>query len=257
MNTVGGVMFIHNGEEFDYCFRECIASLKACCDQVVILDAGSTDGSQVVCKSFEDYKTKVICLPEEAWHAQQGREKLAYFQNEAKKHLDTTYQLLVQGDEVLHERSFQYVRDAVNTGLPAFMCSRYNLWFDPWHQLNVEQERKPCSSEVIRLAKVEYDSVNDGENIDCPRVCFDLMDKIEIFHLGYVRKPDVMKRKVIHMLEKVFLTPHDARLDKSDVFDPWEYFRRDDVINIQEPLPRFVQAWVQERYPSGSLLSSQ
>lgn len=247
-------MFVRNGNEFDYSYRECIESLKACCDQVVVLDAGSTDGSNVVCRSFEDYKTKVICLPEEAWHAQQGKEKLAYFQNEAKKHLDTDYQFLVQGDEVVHERSFGAIRDAISSGLPAFMCRRYNLWMDPWHQLNVEQNRLPCSTEVIRLAKVEFNSIGDGESYDCPNVCFDLTDQIEIFHMGFVRKSDVMKRKVIMMQEEVFLTPHDPKLDKSDLYDPFDYFTREDVIPIKGPLPRFIQKWVDERFPNGSIL---
>lgn len=254
MKTVGGTMFIYKGEIFDYSYRECIASLQACCDQVVILAIESEDGSHIVCKNMADYKTKVIIYDESAWHAQQGREKLAYFQNEAKKFLDTDYNLLVQADECVHERSFGAVRDAVNSGLPSFMCTRYNLWFDSFHMLNVEQSRKPCSSEVIRLAHVKYDSVNDGENIDCPQVCFDLMDKIEIFHLGYIRKPDVMKRKVTHMLLDVFKTSYDPKLDLSDVYDPWAYFDRGDVIPINGPLPKFVQKWADERYPNGSIL---
>lgn len=254
MNTVGGIMFIYKGDIYDYSYRECIASLKACCDQVVVLAIESEDGSHVVCKNLEDYKTKVVVYPESAWHEQHGREKLAYFQNEAKKYLNTTYQFLVQADEVVHERSFGAIRDAVSTGLPAFMCTRYNLWFDPFHQLDVPQDRKPCSSEVIRLAKVEYNSVNDGENIDCGNVCFDLMDKIEIFHMGFVRKPDIMKRKVTMMLLDVFKTSYDPKLDLSDVFDPWAYFDRGDVVPINGPLPKYIQKWADERYPNGSIL---
>jgi len=253
--TLGAVMFVYNGDQFDYCYRETIECMKSFADQVVVLAIESPDGCHVVCKQYEDYRTKVVVYPESAWHEQQGREKLAHFQNEAKRFLQTDYYMCIQADEILHERSFSAVRDAISTGLPAFMCTRHNLWFDPWHQLNVPQERKPCSDQVIRLAKLEFNSTGDGESFDCPFVTFDLVPYIEIFHMGYVRRPDIMKHKVIHMLEQVFLTPHDARLDKSDVFDPFEYFDKNDVKPITGPLPRFVDRWVTERYPAGSLLS--
>jgi hypothetical protein len=254
IKTLGACMFIYNGDKFDYSYRECIENMKSFADQVVVLAIESEDGCHVVCQKYADYKCKVIVYPESAWHAQQGREKLAYFQNEAKKYLETDYYMVIQGDECLHERSFGAVRDAVNSGLPAFMCTRYNLWFDSYHMLNVPQEQKPCSSEVIRLAHLKYDSVNDGENIDCPSVCFDLTDKIELFHIGFIRKPELMKPKIAHMLLEVFKTSYDPKLDLSDVFDPWAYFDRGDVVPINGPLPRFIQKWADERYPNGSIL---
>lgn len=252
--TLGAAMFIYNGDRFDYNYRETIANMQAFADQVVVVAIESEDGSHVVCKNMEDYKTKVIVLSESDWIAQQGREKLAYFQNVAKSYLETDMYMIIQADEILHERSFGAVRDAVNSGLPAFMCKRYNLWFDSEHMLNVDQSRKPCSTEVIRLADIRFDSTGDGESLDCPNVCFDLTNEIELFHMGYVRKPDIMKSKVIHMLEEVFLTPHDAKLDKSDVFEPFDYFNREDVIPILGPLPMHIQEWAKERYPNGSIL---
>jgi hypothetical protein len=254
MRTLGAAAFLYNGDKFDYCYRETIENMKSFADEVVIVAIESEDGSHVVCKQYEDYKCRVIVLPESDWFAQQGREKLAYFQNIAKNYLKTDYYCLIQMDEILHERSFGALRDAVNSGLPSFMCTRYNLWFDAFNMLSVDQSRKPCSTEVIRLAHVKYDSVNDGENIDCPNVCFDLTDKIEIFHVGYIRKPDIMKSKVRHMLLDVFKTSYDPKLDLSDVFDPWAYFDRGDVVPINGPLPRFIQKWADERYPNGSIL---
>lgn len=249
MKTLGAVMFVHNGDEFDYNYRETIACMKAFADQVVILDAGSTDGTAAECLKYEDYMTKVILKTEDEWRVQTGREKLAYFQNEAKKALDTDYYMCIQADEILHESSFGFVREAISLELPAFMCTRFNLWLDAYHYLDVPQDRKPCSTEVIRLALTEFNSVNDGESFDCPQVCFDYLDKIRIYHMGFVRKPDVMKKKVISIQEDVFLTPHDARLDESNVFDHFRYFEKSDVKPIIDPLPKFVQAWAQERWP--------
>lgn len=249
MKTLGSIAFIHNGIEFDYNFEQTIHNMQAFADQVVVLDAGSTDGTAEVCKRYEDYKTKVICLPLADWEAQTGKEKLAYFQNKAKEYLDTDYYLCMQMDEILHESSFRAVREAIQWGYEAFMCKRLNLWFDAYTILNVEQGRKPCSTEVIRLAKVKYDSVGDGESIDCPEVNFGLIDAIRIYHLGFVREMAVMKEKVIHMQEKVFVTPHDSRLDEDVQFNPDRYFNREkDSIPLFEPLPRHIQKWAEERW---------
>lgn len=251
--TIGAVMFIHNGIEFDYNFLETIECMKAFADQVVILDAGSTDGTADLCARQVDYKTRMVGRTTEEWLAQKGKEKLAYFQNEAKKYLDTDYYMVVQADEIVHEQSFPIIREAIGYGQEAYMCRRLNLWFDPWHELSVPLNRMPCSPEVIRIAKLEYDSTGDGENIDCGDVCMEFIPDIRIYHLGFVRRREVMKAKIVHIQEEVFQTPHDARLDEDELFNPARYFSPTDVKPITEPLPKFIQAWAHERYPYGSI----
>lgn len=243
-------MFVHNGIELDYNFKETIVNMKSFADQVVVLDAGSTDGTAEVCKDYADEKTKVVCLSNQEWNAQQGKEKLAHFQNEALKYLDTDYYMVIQADEILHEDSFPYLQVAMHQGVDAYMCHRANLWFNPWLELTVSQNRMPCSPQVIRLAKTEFKSTGDGESIDCPRVSIDFVNFIRIYHMGFVRDPEIMKRKVIYMQEKVFLTPHDARLDEDEKFNPHRYFDISvDVAPIPEELPKAIELWASVRYP--------
>jgi hypothetical protein len=250
MKTLGAVMFIHNGDEFDYNYRETIACMKAFADQVVVLDAGSTDGTAEVCASLADSKTKVACIPTEDWEAQKGRTKLSHFQNIAKDLLTTDYYFLLQADEVLHEKSFPSVRSAIASGHHAFVVSRINLWFDPRHQLNVPQDRKPCSTEVVRLAKTKYSSIDDGESISAPSASSRWLRDIRIYHMGFVREPSKMKQKCIHIQKSVFGMDYDKRLDESDMFIPDRYFNRErDAVPIRENLPVFIQKWASERYP--------
>ena len=248
--TLGAVMFVHNGETLDYNYRETIENMKSFADHVVVLDAGSTDGTAEICKQYEDEKTKVVCLTTAEWEAQRGKEKLAYFQNVAKGYLDTDYYAVIQADEVLHEDSFPYLRAAMAIGVEAYMCHRANLWFNPWLELTVPQDRKPCSSQVIRLAKLQYDSTGDGESIDCHLVSMDFVKFIRIYHMGFVRDPEIMKKKVIYIQEKVFETPHDRRLDEDEKFNPHRYFDIErDVKPIPEELPESIQKWAEARYP--------
>lgn len=246
MISLGGTIFTYNCESQDYSFLEAIDCLRALCDQVIVVDAGSTDKTTDELKKIDRGNCRVIYLDGSEWKAQQGREKLNYFTNKAIEQLDTEYQINLQADECIYESSFPYIREAIETGQEGFLNRRWNFWKDPYHILNVPQNRKPCSTEIIRLTKTQYRSVGDAESIDC-QASYDFISKIEMAHLGYVRKRDVMKRKVIHMLEEVFLTPHDKRLDVADEFRPMDYFSEEDLISAPKPLPIFVRHWAEER----------
>lgn len=262
--TLGGTIFGYNVISQDYSYEAAIKSLKDACDTVVILDAGSTDGSQGELTKFTDHKCKVILLDGVEWADQKGREKLAYFTNRAMAYLPPSrwsiagkdnpdavdFWFNLQMDEVLHEDSIPFIRQAMETGAEGFLTRRHNLWRDPYHQLNVVQSRKPCSTEIIRLTKPGHLSVGDAESVECQPYNLDFLDKIEIYHMGYVRDPVVMKAKAIHMQEEVFqMDQHDKRLDLSDKFEWDSYFNETDIIPIRKPLPKYVQKWASDRYP--------
>ena len=91
--TLGGIQFIRNGLQYDYCFIEAIESLCQCCDKVVVVDAGSDDGTDEVLRVMESMhrNLRVIYMMAQDWNIQKGKEKLAHFQNAASKQLDTDY----------------------------------------------------------------------------------------------------------------------------------------------------------------------
>lgn len=244
--TLGGILFIRNGVEFDYCFQQAIDCLYQLCDKVIILDAGSTDGTDEVVRQYESENIMVICLDKEEWDKQQGREKLSYFQNLALSFLDTDYYFLLQGDEIIHEDSFPSIREAIETGEEAFICSRINLWGDCNSYINVPTDKQPCSTKVIRLAKTKYKSVDDGESISANAIS-KFAEDIRIYHYGFVRKKEVMKSKIINMQENVFQIAHDQKLDQSEVFDSELWFKNDELSPIKEKHPTFIKEWVKTR----------
>lgn len=245
--TLGGIMFVKDGVKFDYCFQETIHCLQAFCDKVVILDAGSTDRTVGYIKQYEDQNTMVVCLDNQEWDKQQGREKLSYFQNLALSFLDTDYYFLLQADEILHENCFPEVRKAIETDSEAFYCSRINLWRDCNSYINTEAEKQPCSINVIRLAKTKYKSVDDGESIEA-MADVSFLNKIRIFHMGFVRDKNIMKSKIINMQESVFnLGYHDPKLDKNEVFNSELWFTGEELRPIEEPLPKFIKEWASTR----------
>lgn len=249
MKTLGGAIFYHNALQYDYCIAEAIQNLKDFCDRVIVVDAGSTDGTAETLTHLFDRQCKFMRVDE--WEQQHGREKLSYFANIALDMLDTDYVYHAQADEIVHEDSFPWIRKAMEDDLPGYMCRRYNLWKDPYHMLNVEQGRKPCSTEIVRLCKKGAHAVGDAESLGCDQVYIDYLDKIEIFHMGFVRKREVMKPKIINMQINVFeMAGYDQKLDKHEVFQPMDYFSEDDLVPIHKPLPKVIQQWAKERTPA-------
>lgn len=245
-----GTLFVYNGIKQDYCFEEAIHSLRYVCDYCVILDAGSDDGTAEKLKQFEDDKSMVIYLTPDDWKSKQGREKLSYFTNiciRKAQELGYDYQFNLQADEVLHEDSKWDIREAISLGEEAYFVTRQNLWGDPYHKLCVPQSRKPVSTQIIRLTKTEYRSVDDAESVYAP-ASMDYINLINIFHMGFVRDKVKHLEKIRHIQDDVFLMDHDKRIDGMEKFDPWAFgFTEDDVSCIDTDLPIFVNKWAIER----------
>lgn len=243
---LGGVLIIKDGIKYDYCYRESIKCLQFLCDEVVVLDCGSEDGTAEDLLSLEDNKTLIVSVKKELWDKHRGREKLAYFQNLALSFLEADYYFLLQADEVIHENSFESIRAAIETDKEAFLVKRINLWGSANTFINVPDNKQPCSRHVIRLAKTKYQSVDDGESISAD-ASQNFINGITIYHYGFVRKKEVMKAKIINMQEGIFEIPHDPKLDGSEVFNSELWFSCDELSPIEELHPIFIQEWIKSR----------
>jgi len=247
MSTLGGSTFIYNGFKFDYCFLETIQCLKELCDEVCICAIPSDDGTIEAIQPLLDEKTRLILVDEELWNVTKGKERLSYFSNIAIANLRTTHNFYLQCDEILHQDSFPAVRKAIEKDSEGFMCTRFNLWRDHHSMLNVPGERNPCSPQVIRLAKVHARCVDDGESVRA-QASFEFVNDILIYHMGYVRRREVMKSKIINMQVGVFqMSDYDKKLDKHELFEPMDYFEPHELKPIPKSLPKWIQKWSAER----------
>jgi len=252
-NRIAGTLIVYNGISQDYCYKEALNCLKALCDAVIVVDCGSDDGTQESLMKMMDFDTKTIVLfrHKSEWDAIKGREKLAYFTNIAinnAKALGYEWQINLQGDEIIHESCFSAIREAIERNEEGFYLERINLWGNSQHQLNVSQERKPVSTEVIRLCKTKYQSIDDAESILCP-ASTEYIDKIRIYHMGFVRDKHKHIEKIKHIQDEIFLMTHDSRVDNMpNGFEPFSMgFIKEDLIPIKESLPIFIQEWAKER----------
>lgn len=258
MKSLGGSTFCWRGIDQDYNFIESLDCLYELCDQVSVA-VGGPDGTPE--KVFEWARNKkpgkvlITYISQEEWDAQVGREKLSFFSNLAIEKLQTDFNLYLQSDEVVHHDAAPYIRQAIETDKEAFFMRRLNLWRDPNTMLNVPQEKKPCSTEVIRLAKTKYRCIDDAESIGVPE-CYVLgdIDLMTIYHLGFIRDGKKHLTKIRHMLTEVFLWSNDTRAENCDTFIPERFFSDSDLIEIPKPLPKWAVSWCRDRYPGLKLI---
>lgn len=251
---IAGCQFVFNAIQQDYSVIESINSLLAACDHVFVLDAGSEDGTQELLKSIESDRLTVYLLSDrKLWDEIQGPTKISYFQNivlDKAQQAGMDYSLIAQADEIIHNDSIDNIRAAVEEGHQAYVFNRYNLFKDPWHMLNVAQEFKPCSTEVIRLAKSHWRTYSDGEHFAVPSVnVYKSLDSIELFHTGFVRNKKKMLVKMRHVLVDVFKMDMDKRAENCEEFEWSRFFKEEDLLPIPKALPIYVQQWAKERYP--------
>jgi len=247
--TLAGSVFVRSAIEYDYCIESAIQSLKALCDKVVVFDVGSIDGTKELVEKFSDSKTIILSANDSLWNMFKGREKLAHFTNIAMSVLDCDWNINIQADETLSENSFEAIRQAINEPEgEGYFVTRYNLWGNSQHYLDVEDSRKPVGQQILRLAKAGYWSIDDAQSLHCPNARWDYLDKIRIYHAGFVRDKYKHIPKIENMLVNVFGLDMDKKvLSMKDGFDPFLHFSKEDLKPIPEPLPIFMQDWANER----------
>lgn len=174
--------------------------------------------------------------------------------NVAISSLKTDWCMTVQADEVVHERSFDNIRNAIEQDVDSYLCRRYNMWCDPLSHLVVEQSKKPCSDAVIRLARTKYRCFGDGESIMAPFThVYGRPESMEIYHTGYVRDQikNVAKSKAV--LVDIFGMDMDKRI--GDKFDYKNFpFQGNDIQPVPLPLPKYIKDWCRQRHPDAEIV---
>lgn len=258
MKKLGGSVFIHNAIEFDYCIEASVSSLCAVCDEVVVLDASSTDGTtELVSQLAQRLPIKLVTGIE--WEQAPNYIRLSKLANMAKSYLNTEWHFMLQADEVLHESSFKHIRKAIeDSSKKSYFVRRLNFFGDYNHFIKIEQDgcHKPCSDTIIRLATIENPAVSDAESIgvDPALSSIEYIDRIIIFHYGYVRQDAKHIAKTISM-QSWFHGPSstpDLRVQdmaaKGDGVYDWRIMKRPEMFEqLIGTHPKFAKEYVETR----------
>lgn len=214
--TLGGCVCVRNGDELDYCWREAVASLLPVCDEVIICDSDSTDGTREAADRWADKepKIRVVNYP---WPGPRGDSKWwTTWLNFAREHLTTDLQISLDADEILSDelecRTFLEEWKENSGGVP-LRVNRLNFWRDARHLI---PDGHCCGKWVTRMGPAKYWIPSDEAH---PAGELPILDQsipapsIEIFHLGFLRRTDAFWRKARVVLGAFFDT-YDTRLEK-------------------------------------------
>lgn len=254
MTALGGSIFTYNVDNFDYCYREAIQSLIVLCDEVVVMDCGSTDGTLATLRQIAAHEPKVRLVEGALWDCAPKHHRLAVLANQAKSYLTTPWHFMLQADEVLHENSCQAVRNAIGSpnGFETFFCRRWNLFGDFDHYISLASNHKPCSDAVVRLGRTRVDAIGDAESLNQEKPTNKFLDAIDIFHYGLVRKSSALIEKSLDM-QTWFHGGYehaDHRIKKmkaEGTFDPFALIARSELAQLQRPHPVYMKDWMAAR----------
>lgn len=211
---ISGYICIRNAIELDYCFTEAVCSLIPVCDEVVICEGESTDGTLEECKRLErmDSRVRVITYP---WKNPVADIKFyTDWINYARERLRFPMQLNIDGDEVLCPGSYPMILKSAAAGASMWF-HRLNFWktskiIAPWGRV--------CGHAVARLGPTELWMPSDEPHPEGePEIrlragwppAWD--PTMRMFHYGYIRNHESLLLKV-KVIEEAFFGTCDKRV---------------------------------------------
>ncbi len=257
---LGGVLFVRNGIKYDYPFQQAIECLKDFCDKVVVVVVDGEDNTIDVVKSIPNIDRIIYSSSEWEFTKNEGSERLSIFTNAGINYLSSQYPnishvFVLQADEIVHEDCYEIIRGICDekADYSMYMCARINLWGTPIQYLDYPANGQPCSTQIVRLAKMkdtpyaygDAESISVMNNID--KLNLKATGHIRIYHAGFIRDPFIHPGKIKNMQEEVFNMESDKKLEGMQKFNPWKWHGVFDLEIIHEQLPKRLLKWANLR----------
>lgn len=249
MTTLAGILCIRNGTGLDYCWEEAGRSLLGVCDELVICDSDSDDGTRQRMDEWAARETR-INLVNFPWTDPRGTNLFwPEWVNYARQHAKSKWIVALDADEILHENSYAEVRDAANQGR-ALICHRFNFWRDAQHLI---PHGHCCGHEVVRVGPQNIIMPSDypipGSDVI---MAMAVPSKVEIMHYGFLRKREAFFKKA-RAIQRIWCDSYDPRLESAeDDPTPWMENHKvsewiNDLIPFEKTHPEIIKPWLRER----------
>lgn len=254
MRTLGGFIGIRNGISLDYCWELAAQSLLGVCDEVVICDSDSDDGTRQAIDQWAAKEPRItVCnFP---WTDPKG-DALFWVRwlNYARQHLKMKdgWCVYVDADEILHENSYAKIRQASEEGR-TLMVHRLNFWGDAKHLI---PHHECCGFEVIRVGSQYVSFPSDSPTPESGEIeALAVRDlSIEIMHYGFLRRRTAFFKKA-REVSRIWVGENqfDPRLEHAEQFagnwssDPSIADWVDRLIPFEGTHPKIAWQWLRDR----------
>jgi glycosyltransferase involved in cell wall biosynthesis len=251
MTTLAGIVCIRNGTRLDYCWREAVLSLLGVCDECVICDCDSDDGTRGLIDEWASNNPRIsVC--NFAWTDPRGSNQWWLdFLNYARQHAKSEWVCFLDADEVLHENSYEIVRRAADNRSTLF-CHRYNFWRDAQ---SVIPHGHCCGWEVLRVGPKNMTYPSDyprPDGLDQPLIAQAVKSNVQIMHYGFLRERQAFFRKAREVL-RIWNDDFDPRLEAAEKEGGnWAtHSAMPEWVNQLVPFtgthPEIIKPWLRER----------
>jgi glycosyltransferase involved in cell wall biosynthesis len=249
MSTLAGIVPVRNGFRLDYCWEEAARSLLAFCDEVVICDCESDDGTKQAIDKWASEDSRITPVTF-LWTDPRGDISWwPTFLNYARHHAKSDWVIQLDADEILHEDSHAEVRQAVENKTP-LICQRYNFWRDAQHLI---PHGHCCGYEVVRVGPQPWFLPSDYPDIRASQIVSAAKPStVKIMHYGFLRRREAVFAKM-REIQRIWLNGYDSRLEAAEAEGGnWMADQRvaewvKDLLPFNGTHPEIIKPWLLER----------
>jgi hypothetical protein len=195
---VSGFTFVRNGVKYDYPFLESINSLLPICDEIVVAVGQSEDDTLERIKLLNSSKIKIL---DTKWDEsiRKGGTILSQQTNLALDQVVGDWGIYLQADEVLHEKDYQSINEAMSRYKDAKevegILFNYKHFYGGYNYVGNSRQWYRHEIRIVR-PNIGIRSWGDaqGFRINGKKLHVKLIDA-EIYHYGWVKQPEIQQLK--------------------------------------------------------------
>jgi hypothetical protein len=223
---VAGFTFIRNAVKFDYPVREAILSILPLCDEFVVALGNSDDNTEELIRSIPSSKIRIVNT---VWDdsSREGGRTFALETDKAFQAIspDADWCFYIQGDEMLHEKYYTEVRNAMAKYLTDRnvdgLLFRYVHFYGSYDYIGDSYRWYRREIRVVRNDRniFSYRDAQGFRRKPNDKLRVKLIDAA-IYHYGWVRDPRAMQAKQ-RSFNKFYHTDDwiNEHIAKADEFD--------------------------------------
>lgn len=247
--TLGGNVCIRNGFRLDYCWEQAVRSLLPVCDQIILADCDSDDGTRERIDSWAKTEPKITVVNFPWTNPVNDVNWWPTFLNYARQHLSTDMHIQLDADEVIHEQDYELIRNGRDSKSTLFF-QRYNFWRDAQHLI---PEGHCCGTKVLRMAPTNMPLPSDYPYEPAAATMQQAVTSaIKVYHYGFLRHREQFFQKA-REVQRIWVNDFDPRLAAAERYEgnwmthdgvvPW----KDNLVKFEGTHPSVIHQWLRER----------